>query len=200
MFVAAGAVMCELCDRLFYEQVDYKHHFKRCHLGQFNIRCDACGKGFWKTKALREHCCYPEMRDENERLQRGREEEALRKRSEVRAAMGLGDGVGIDVVDVVEMPRATHDDPGPLPRAVDNPEAEAAVFDVDAGDVVPLRDTSCVVPLQDQSGSETDAVVVPDTENGHSNACAESETNSLPSHGYGTRRKRACFRKLLPSN
>jgi len=115
-YAAAGAVMCELCDRLFHERVDYKHHFKHCHLGQFNIRCVACYKGFWKQNALRQHACYPEMHDENVQLQREQEKAALRRRGEVRAAMGLSeDGAGIDVVDVIE---TAQDDPDQLQDGV----------------------------------------------------------------------------------
>lgn len=189
---AAGAVLCELCDRLFHERMDYKHHFKRCHLGQFNIRCDACCKGFWKTNALRQHTCYPEMRDENVRLQREREEEALRQRSKVRASMGLDEGAGIDVVDVVETQKV--DD------AAEKLECDAKAVKVSSSacdsTVTPSRShsshqTSCASSSQNISETTADLLTV--SENSQSNTCSDT----LPSHSYGTRRRRISFLQLL---
>ena len=71
--------------------MDYSHHFKRRHLGHFNIQCSACGKGFWKTIALRQHTCFPELRDENIRMQQEKETKALQQRDEVRNTMGLNE-------------------------------------------------------------------------------------------------------------
>ena len=196
---AAGAVLCELCDRLCHERMDYKHHFKRCHLGQFNIRCDACCKGFWKTNALRHHICYPEMRDENIRLQREREEAALRQRTEIRASMGLSEGAGIDVVNVVETQKA-DDIPAKLQDAVD--EASAAEISLPSASdstVVPTRlhsspQTACA--HLSENVSETTAGFLAVTENSRPNTSREPEVNRLPSHGYGTRKKRISFRLM----
>lgn len=89
--IGSGAIICELCGRLCYERMDYNHHFKRRHLGHFNIQCTACGKGFWKNIALRQHACFPELREENIRLQQEKESKALRQRDEVRASNNIGD-------------------------------------------------------------------------------------------------------------
>jgi len=195
-------VLCELCDRLFHERMDYKHHFKRCHLGQFNIRCDDCSKGFWKTSALHQHTCFPEMRDENIRLQREREEDALRQRTEVRTSMGLGEGGGIDVVDVVES------------KTTDN-NAEQLQDIVSESNTVEtsLAGDSSVIPAQLQSSGQTyrdsmsqntseitAADLLPISENNHSNTFSEREVDALPNHGYGTRKKRISFRQLLQCN
>jgi len=194
--------LCELCDRLFYERMDYKHHFKRCHLGQFNIRCEACCKGFWKTNALRQHTCYPEMRDENIRLQREREEEALRKRSEVRTSMGLAEGGGIDVVDVVES-KATDTDAEQLQdNTNESKTVEASSLAACNNSVTPPR---LHLPHQTypsgtlQNISETTTELIPVSESCHSNTSSTTkhEVDILPSHGYGTRKKRISFRQLL---
>jgi len=196
---AAGAVLCELCDRLFHEQMDYKHHFKRCHLGQFNIRCDACCKGFWKTNALRQHVCYPEMRDENIRLQREREDEALRQRSEVRASMGLSEGAGIDVVDVVEAQKV-DDNPEKLQDGVSESEL-AEISSVSACDnaVIPTELHSSHLTSHATTSdniSETTAELLTVSERRCSNTSTEPVVNTLPSHGYGTRKKKISFRQL----
>lgn len=89
-------IICELCGQLCYERTDYNHHFKRRHLGHFNIQCSACGKGFWKTSALQQHTCFPELREEHIREQQEKEANALRQRDEFRVAMGL-DEYGISL-------------------------------------------------------------------------------------------------------
>jgi hypothetical protein len=92
-----SGIICELCGRLCYERMDYNHHFKMRHLGHFNIQCSACGKGFWKTLALRQHVCLPELRDENIRLQQEKEANALRQRDSVRSTLGLDEyGISVD--------------------------------------------------------------------------------------------------------
>jgi len=198
---AAGAVMCELCDRLFYEHVDYKHHFKRCHLGQFNIRCDACYKGFWKMNALRQHTCYPEMHDANVQLQREQEGEALRRRGEIRESMGLGDGAGIDVVDVVET-RRTDDDPGQLQDG-NGDSKTVEILSLSAGDdnVIPSWVHSSVetsrAVTSSRNISQTNAELLPTSENSYSNTSMKPEADTLLNHGYGTRKKRISFRELL---
>jgi hypothetical protein len=92
----SSTIVCELCGQQCYERADYNHHFKRRHLGHFNIQCSACGKGFWKTSALQQHTCFPELREEHIREQQEKEANALRQRDEIRAAMGLDD-YGISV-------------------------------------------------------------------------------------------------------
>lgn len=87
-------IPCELCGRLSYELVDYNHHFKHRHLGQFNIRCELCGKGFWKINALQSHICYPELREENLRLQQLKAESAVKKRDAIRKDTGINSNIG----------------------------------------------------------------------------------------------------------
>jgi len=197
VFAVGGAVLCELCSRLFHERVDYKHHFKRRHLGQFNIRCDACYKGFWKTNALRQHTCYPEMHDENMRLQREREEAALRQRSEVRTSMGLGEGGGIDVVDVVDS-KTIDSDAGQLQESAS--ESQMVDTSSPSDSVIELHSSHLASPLSTSQNvsSETTAELVPAvSDNCHSNTSTDHEADALLSHGYGTRRKRISFRHLL---
>ena len=198
---AAGAVLCELCDRLFHERVDYKHHFKRCHLGQFNIRCDDCCKGFWKTSALRQHTCYPEMRDENIRLQREREDDALRQRTEVRTSMGLGEGGGIDVVDVVES-KSAENDAEQLQDIISESTTVETLLASDSSVIPAQLHSSCQTYCDtSQNISEaTAADLVPISENSRSNTFSEREVDALPKHGYGTRKKRISFRQLLQCN
>jgi len=191
VYAAAGAVLCELCDRLFPERMDYKHHFKRLHLGQFSIRCDACGRGFWKTNALRQHACYPEMRDDNVRLQWERETEALRRRSEVRASMGLDEGGGIDVVES----KPTDDDA----ESCTGESLTADTSSPSAHDDSAVRLHSSLQTSQDVSSKST-AGLPPVAENCQSNTSTDREVDALPSHGYGTRRKRISFRQLLRCN
>lgn len=93
LFVAV--IPCELCGRLSYELFDYNHHFKHRHLGQFNIRCELCGKGFWKINALQSHICYPELREENLRLQQLKAESAVKKRDAIRKATGINSNIGV---------------------------------------------------------------------------------------------------------
>ena len=197
---ATGAVLCELCDRLFYERMDYKHHFKRRHLGQFNIRCDACCKGFWKTSGLRQHTCFPEMRDENLQLQREKEEEALHQRSKVRASMGLDEGEGIHVDNVVDEQKA-DDIPAKLQDSVDKsrnvetPTPSACYNTVIATRLHSSRQTSSA--SVSQNISETTAELLAVSQNSRSNASSGSEVEALPTHGYGTRKKRISFRQLV---
>jgi len=192
--------MCELCDRLFYERMDYKHHFKRCHLGQFNIRCDACYKGFWKKKALRQHTCYPEMHDENMQLQREQEEAALQRRSEIRASMGLGDGSGIDVVDVIETQR-TDDHPELLQGAASESKTEGILSLSDSDNKViqswVQSSAETIHALTSQSVSETNAELLLPSENKQPNTSSQLETGTLLNHSYGTRKKRISFHELL---
>jgi len=195
----AGAVMCELCDRLFYERMDYKHHFKRCHLGQFNIRCDACCKGFWKTNTLRQHICYPEMRDENIRLQHEQEEEALRRRSQIRASLGLDDGAGIEVVNVTET-QSTEGDAEQLISKSGIVEESASL----------KRHNNFVVSQLDLKleASHASSTNVPDvnsvllqaTKNSHSDTSSGTEASALPSRSYSTGKKSISFCKLLQSS
>jgi len=200
VYAAAGAVLCELCERLFYERVDYKHHFKRCHLGQFSIRCEACCKGFWKTNALRQHACYPEMREENIRLQSEKEEEALRQRSDVRTSMGLGEGCGIDVFDVVESKTTETDaerlqDDSTESKAVETPLQLAS----DSLEI-PTRLNSLRQTFHDSASrniSESTTELLPVAEHRHSNTSSDQVVDALPSHGYGTRKKKISFRQLL---
>ena len=206
---AAGAVLCELCDRLFYEHVDYRHHFKRCHLGQFNIRCDACCRGFWKTNALRQHPCYPEMRDENVRLQREKEEEALRRRTEVRTSMGLGEGAGIDVVQMEK----TDADREQLQDGVgESKPVDTSSLSAHDDTVVPSRLPSSHQTLNTSTSrnisethvtpvlqnSETHAIAV--LQNSQSNSTSDCNVHILPTHSYGTRKKRISFHQLLQSS
>jgi len=194
--------MCELCDRLFDERMDYKHHFKRCHLGQFNIRCDACYKGFWKKNALRQHTCYPEMHDENVQLQREQEEAALRKRTEVRASLGLRDGAGIDVVDVIETQRTDDDDAEQLQDGAGESTTEEMSLSANCVKVIASwqpsqssAETSCTITSP--SVFETNLELLTASENSHSNPSSKPETDTLLNHGYGTRKKRISFRELL---
>ena len=193
---AAGAVLCELCDRLFHERMDYKHHFKRRHLGQFNIRCDACCKGFWKTSALRQHTCYPEMRDENIRLQSEREEAALRQRTEIRASMGLGEGAGIDVVDVVETQKADGIPEKSQDTVSESSPAEISSLSACDSTVVPAE--LCSPPDVESSENISESSVKLSTviDNNLPNTSGEPEVNTLPRHGYGTRKKRISFRQM----
>jgi len=193
---AAGAVLCELCDRLFHERMDYKHHFKRRHLGQFNICCDACCKGFWKTSALRQHTCYPEMRDENVRLQSEREEAALRQRTEIRASMGLGEGAGIDVVDVVETQKADN-----VPEKLQDPVSESSSAEISSlsacdSTVAPSQLDSSLNVDSSENISETSAKLLTVIDSSHPNISSEPEVYALPRHGYGTRKKRISFRQM----
>jgi len=191
--------MCELCDHLFYEHMDYKHHFKRCHLGQFNIRCDACYKGFWKKNALRQHVCYPEMHDENMQLQREQEEMALWRRSEIRASMGLSDGAGIDVVDVIETQSTEQLQDGATESETVQILSLSASDDTVIPSWVPSSvETSHAVTSQDIS--ETNTELLPASENSHSNTSSKPEADVLLNHGYGTRKKRISFRELLQCN
>lgn len=86
------SIVCELCSHACYELVDYTHHFKRAHLSQFTIECARCGRGFWKTIALRQHRCAPELREENLRLREEKKAEALRASEKIRARRERGGG------------------------------------------------------------------------------------------------------------
>lgn len=129
------------------------------------------------------------MRDENIRLQREREEAALLQRSEIRASMGLGEGVGIDIVDVVETNNLDKlQDPV---QSEDSAEIslQSACDSADSPTQLCLSvETSCVSSSQNVS----DTTAVSDS-NYSNNKC---EGDSLCSHGYGTRKKQLLFRQM----